>query len=117
MPAHPFVHAGAARCLERDADTDVPCPRRPTDGVFCAAHAYAFRCHKAAEAATRLAATRVALQDTELPPLRRWWLRTRARRLLALRRHLLEAIARFEGPVADVVIAFEAPPDLWPEGR
>ncbi|HUO48136.1 MAG TPA: hypothetical protein VMU09_04805 [Acidimicrobiales bacterium] len=108
MPGLPYVYARTARCLGRDPDGST-CHERPTDGVFCAAHAHEFRCQEAAAAATRLARTRLALGDPALGGVRRWWTTTKARRLRALRRRLLAGITRAEGPAAEIVMALEGP--------
>jgi hypothetical protein len=99
----------ATHCLARDAESGIWCKHRPSDGVFCASHGQEFRCEEAAKVATRLARARLELEDPLTTPLRQWWAAIQVRRLQALRRRLLDAIERFEGPDADIVLAIEGP--------
>ncbi len=96
-------------CLARDPESGAWCKRRPSDGVFCASHGQEFRCNEAAKAATRLAHVRRVLEDPSTTPLQQWWAAIQVRRLQTLRRRLLAAITRYEGPDADIVLAIEGP--------
>ena len=70
--------------------------RTPPDGVFCAVHAYEFRCHEAAKAATRLARARLTLRDPSSAPWQRWLAVRVIHRARALHGLLLAEIAGAE---------------------
>jgi hypothetical protein len=80
------------RCLGLDLETGAWCGRRPTDGSLCPAHAWEFRNHAAAQAATRLARARAVVDDPTTPSFRRRWAAWQVRRARALRRDLLRAL-------------------------
>ena len=93
------------RCLAFNPETGAWCPRRPTDGVFCPAHALEFRCDEAAKAATRLARAELVLRDPAAPPLRRWWAERKVGRARSLRKVLLTEIDRTDGSDAAISVS------------
>jgi len=86
-------------CLATETDTGAWCRRRPTEGVFCARHAWEFRWDEAAKAATRLARARLVLSDPAARPWQRWRSTLQAARALSLHRSLLAKIEGAEGAI------------------